>query len=360
MMLISLLISAISYAKIYFRLRHQLLHVQGHVHQRQQLPPNGVVPTALNVARYKKTVSFIAWVQLGLFACYSPLCITLVSSHFVEFLDDNIIYFFLCLLFLNSSLNPILYCWKIREVKQAVKDIIRQEMLNTTDDYTNFSFEVGHLSGGRFGMSMAFTFLNVVLSMTASLGNVLILLALHKVTSIYPPTKLLFQCLAVTDLFVGVITQPLFTVTLLREEIMYFSEKLFEITYFIREVSSFFLCGVSVLTSTAISVDSAVDGSEIQTGCYIKAGASAHYLPLASSWCFSWIRPHFICFVSWTGCFDSYFSYYLGHCLRQYLFPSPPQLLHVQGHVHHQQLSPNGVLPTQLNVVRYKKTVSAI
>ena len=125
-MLISLLISAISYAKIYFRLRHQLLHVQGHVHQRQQLPPNGVVPTALNVARYKKTVSFIAWVQLGLFACYSPLCITIVSSHFVEFSDDNIGYFFVCLLFLNSSLNPILYCWKIREVKQAVKDIIRQ------------------------------------------------------------------------------------------------------------------------------------------------------------------------------------------------------------------------------------------
>ena len=71
-MLISLLISAISYAKIYFRLRHQLLHVQGHVHQRQQLPPNGVVPTALNVARYKKTVSAITWVQLGLIACYSP------------------------------------------------------------------------------------------------------------------------------------------------------------------------------------------------------------------------------------------------------------------------------------------------
>ena len=81
-MLISLLISAISYAKIYFRLRHQLLHVQGHVHQRQHLPPNGVVPSALNLARYKKTVSIIAWVQLGLFACYSPLCIALISLHF--------------------------------------------------------------------------------------------------------------------------------------------------------------------------------------------------------------------------------------------------------------------------------------
>ena len=125
-MLISLLISAISYAKIYFRLRHQLLHVQGHVHQRQQLPPNGVVPTALNVARYKKTVSAITWVQLGLFACYSPFCATLVLPHLFEFLDANVLPFFLCLLFLNSSLNPILYCWKIREVKQTVKDTIRQ------------------------------------------------------------------------------------------------------------------------------------------------------------------------------------------------------------------------------------------
>ena len=125
-MLISLLISAISYAKIYFRLRHQLLHVQGHVHQRQQLPPNGVVPTALNVARYKKTVSAITWVQLGLFACYSPFCATLVPSHFVMFLDATMMNFLFCLLFLNSSLNPILYCWKIREVKEAVKDTIRQ------------------------------------------------------------------------------------------------------------------------------------------------------------------------------------------------------------------------------------------
>ena len=92
-MLISLLISAISYAKIYFRLHHQLLHVQGHVHQRQQLPPSGVVPTALNVARYKKTVSAITWVQLGLIACYSPFCATLVPSHFVQVLDANVSYF---------------------------------------------------------------------------------------------------------------------------------------------------------------------------------------------------------------------------------------------------------------------------
>ena len=125
-MLILLLISAISYANVYFRLRHQLLHVQGHVHQRQQLPPNGVVSSALNVARYKKTVSVILWIQLGLFACYSPICVYLVSWHFEKFWDTNVIDYLICLLFINSSLNPILYCWKIREVKEAVKDTVRQ------------------------------------------------------------------------------------------------------------------------------------------------------------------------------------------------------------------------------------------
>jgi hypothetical protein len=30
------------------------------------------------------------------------------------------------LVYFNSSLNPILYCWKIREIKKAVKETIRQ------------------------------------------------------------------------------------------------------------------------------------------------------------------------------------------------------------------------------------------
>jgi len=34
--------------------------------------------------------------------------------------------------------------------------------------------------------------LNILFSITASLGNTLILVALRKVTSLYPPTKLLF------------------------------------------------------------------------------------------------------------------------------------------------------------------------
>ena len=98
--------------------------------------------------------------------------------------------------------------------------------------------------------------LNIVLSITASLGNALILVALHKETSLHPPTKLLFRCLAVTDLCVGLISQPLFIVFLLSfvttgmrgNRVIYHIFKL-------NRASSFILCQVSVFTSSAISVD---------------------------------------------------------------------------------------------------------
>ena len=51
--------------------------------------------------------------------------------------------------------------------------------------------------------------LKIFLSNTAFLGNVLILVALHKVNSIYPPTKFFFWYLAVTDLCVGLMHQSL-------------------------------------------------------------------------------------------------------------------------------------------------------
>ena len=50
--------------------------------------------------------------------------------------------------------------------------------------------------------------LNIFLSITAVLGNTLVLLALNKETSLHPPSKLLYRNLAITDLCVGVIAEP--------------------------------------------------------------------------------------------------------------------------------------------------------
>ena len=78
----------------------------------------------LNMVQYKKVVSSIFWLQLTLVACYAPFIIVSLLRHTV--LSGTTIQglwlFTATLVYSNSSLNPFLYCWKIREVRMAVKN----------------------------------------------------------------------------------------------------------------------------------------------------------------------------------------------------------------------------------------------
>ena len=94
---------------------------------------------------------------------------------------------------------------------------------------------------------------NTFLSITAFLGNTLILVALRKETSLHPPSKLLYRNLAITDLCVGIIVEPLYvtnwtSVVKERWDVCYYSIRT-------AAFSGYTLCVVSALTLTAISVD---------------------------------------------------------------------------------------------------------
>ena len=91
---------------------------------------------------------------------------------------------------------------------------------------------------------------NVFLAFTATLGNTLILIALHKVSSIHPPTKFLLLCLAMTDFCVGVILQPFFVAFL-----MEIASENRRVLYLTLSTLNFTFCGLSFATATAISVD---------------------------------------------------------------------------------------------------------
>ena len=96
--------------------------------------------------------------------------------------------------------------------------------------------------------------LNIFLSIFATLGNVPILVALRNVSSIHPPTKLLFRCLAITDLTVGLLGQPLYVYVWYITISLDIGNHIVELAYvyvFIIGV----LVAVSILTSAAISVD---------------------------------------------------------------------------------------------------------
>ena len=112
-----------AYTKIFFSLRHNQIHVQNHVAQGQ---PSQAIP--LNIARYRKAVYSALWVQGTLAICYLPFYIVAVFTPqrgmpLSIYLARN---FTVSMVFLNSSLNPLLYCWKIREVRQAVKETLKR------------------------------------------------------------------------------------------------------------------------------------------------------------------------------------------------------------------------------------------
>ena len=118
-----LAISITSYAKIFRALSHHQAQIQDHA-QEQPSKPN-----TLTIVRYRKALYSALWVQLALVVCYVPLLtvefvISLSKERFPNFIIIRGMA--IVLVFFNSTLNPFLYCWKIREVRRAVKQTIKQ------------------------------------------------------------------------------------------------------------------------------------------------------------------------------------------------------------------------------------------
>ena len=126
-------------------------------------------------------------------------------------------------------------------------------MGNSTEDRNATSSETFNVAT-VWTVTIIFCSLNILLSIMASVGNILIVIALRKVTSLHSPTKLLFQCLAITDLGVGLISQPLYVIYNI-SLINFNAWNIIPILYNITWALSICLCVVSLLTTTALSLD---------------------------------------------------------------------------------------------------------
>ena len=106
------LITVICYLSIYRGIRRHIA----------QIHPHATESGDFNVLQYKKTVNSMVWIFGVLLVCYIPhltsMFVILLSglsnaSRFVLHFSAIVIYF-------NSFLNPILYCWRIRELNEKV------------------------------------------------------------------------------------------------------------------------------------------------------------------------------------------------------------------------------------------------
>ena len=98
---------------------------------------------------------------------------------------------------------------------------------------TRISYQLTWLSG-----------LNIFLSITAVLGNALILVA---------PSKMLLRCLSTTDRLVGLLSQPMYAAY--KMSLLNGSLGRCRLTFFISFIAGYILSGVSLFTSTAISLN---------------------------------------------------------------------------------------------------------
>ena len=75
----------------------------------------------------KSTVG-IFYVYLVFLICYLPsfICMAVIRIHGSSTALKQFFLYSLTLMYLNSSLNPVIYCWKMRHVRHAIMDILRK------------------------------------------------------------------------------------------------------------------------------------------------------------------------------------------------------------------------------------------
>ena len=115
--------SPYSYTRTFFTLCHQ--HTQVHINLRESENQTSRV----GMRPYRRTVFSALWLLLALLLCYSPYF--LLAPFAFRQIENNLSSAFTIpftttalLMYFNSTLNPILHCWRIKEVRRAVKDIL--------------------------------------------------------------------------------------------------------------------------------------------------------------------------------------------------------------------------------------------
>lgn len=120
-MLACYLTTSFAYFKVYRIIRQHQQQVQSNEASQNY------AQQAISLAKYKKSVTTMLFIIASLSICFIPL---VVSSGIIISLDqlgaeiyiaDTV---FTILLFLSSSLNPVLYLWRMKDIRYGVKQLL--------------------------------------------------------------------------------------------------------------------------------------------------------------------------------------------------------------------------------------------
>ena len=119
--LVCLLTMGLIYFKIYIAVRRHT--VQVHAQPAQAVAPNE--ENRSNFERLRKTAVGTFYVYLLFLACHLPIAIVILTGRKTNKKRQHFKFYAQTLLYLSTSLVPLVYCWKFRHIRCAVKNILR-------------------------------------------------------------------------------------------------------------------------------------------------------------------------------------------------------------------------------------------
>ena len=148
--IIPLLLLLITFLVIAF-CTYKIFHLVGK-HRRQIREQNMAMSLGANASnelKCRKSAVTILYVYGLLLTFYIPLFATLLADNMIEYTRSvQIAYTFsTTAVFINSFLNPVVYCLRIREIRQAVVSVLRRPQQHLLNRKANHS--VHNLSGSE-------------------------------------------------------------------------------------------------------------------------------------------------------------------------------------------------------------------
>ena len=130
---ICFVLSSASYIKIYFIVRHHQIQIHAHQQAVNSFNISVNIPDSSNMIISKKHAlkTFIYFICM--ICCYLPyLSYALLRNTSVIGYEGNWT-FAETVVFLNSSINPFLYCWCNREIRMSAVKLVRKMMCKQTE-----------------------------------------------------------------------------------------------------------------------------------------------------------------------------------------------------------------------------------
>ena len=108
--------------KIYLTARHHNMQIQA---QAQQASHNN----SMVIANRRKSAQNTLFIYVVFWACYLPQLVILIAQQFAQARQSTTVHelfaFSHTLVLLNSSLNPVIYCWKMRPIRCTIMNILQ-------------------------------------------------------------------------------------------------------------------------------------------------------------------------------------------------------------------------------------------